>query len=240
MYIGKNVLITKELPPISHTILTKERAIVYQHSCLVCRQGNAPSVDCCQFSQESVESQFVGDAMNIRVLLACCVLSSFVSSPAAAGPTSHESKIVNNDGKEIGTLTLTDGTDGVVISISAKELPPGYHGMHFHAKGDCSDLQKFSSAGGHVDPHKKPHGFLNEKGPHEGNLPNLIVGSDGTVQVELYSNLVRLNDGEAKLLDEDGSSLIVHVNRDDHKTQPIGGSGGRIACSEIKPLSKQN
>lgn len=173
----------------------------------------------------------------VRMLLISFLFFSLGTTPAAAEQPSFESKIINNGGKEIGSLKLTQGTQGVVISISAKDLPPGYHGMHFHAKGDCSDLGKFKSAGGHVDPHKKPHGFLNQKGPHEGNLPNLIVAKDGTVEVELYSSLVQLKAGDAKLLDEDGSALIVHVNKDDHSSQPIGGSGGRIACSVIKEVN---
>ena len=106
--------------------------------------------------------------------------------------------------------------------------------MHFHKVGDCSDLAAFKSAGGHVDPHTKPHGFLNPNGPHEGNLPNLVVGSDGKAEVELYSEMVSLVSGPANLFDEDGSALIIHINRDDHMSQPIGGSGGRIACAVIK------
>jgi len=92
----------------------------------------------------------------------------------------------------------------------------------------------FKTAEGHIDPDKKPHGFLNLKGPHEGNLPNLIVGSDGTAEVELYSQLVSFKGGKAALFDEDGSSLIIHTNPDDHDTQPIGGAGGRVACASLK------
>jgi len=38
----------------------------------------------------------------------------------------------------------------------------------------------------------------------------------------------------ADLLDEDGTALIIHENRDDHLTQPIGGAGARVACAVIK------
>ena len=85
-------------------------------------------------------------------------------------------------------------------------------------------------------PTGRPHGFLNpEGGPHEGNLPNLIVRPDGSAHVELYSQLVSLSgDDKPSLLDEDGSALIIHANEDDHRNQPIGGSGARIACGVIK------
>ncbi|WP_163836124.1 superoxide dismutase family protein [Spartinivicinus ruber] len=158
-------------------------------------------------------------------------LAIFYSSSILAGA---DFPLINNKGKTIGKVTIVQGTEGVLINIKAKDLPPGYHGMHFHRKGDCGDLATFKSAEGHIDPHQKPHGFLNSKGPHEGNLPNLIVSNDGTVEVELYSQMVQLKEGPAKLLDEDGSALIIHANKDDHTSQPIGGSGGRLACASIK------
>ncbi len=151
----------------------------------------------------------------------------------AVAADSYETKIVGKSGEEIGTLKITQGTEGVVINIKAENLPAGFHGMHFHAAAQCDHAGGFKSAKGHVDPHKKPHGFLNEEGPHEGNLPNLIVAKDGTVEVELYSQLVSLTEGHANLLDADGSSLIIHENPDDHTSQPIGGAGGRIACAVI-------
>ena len=83
-------------------------------------------------------------------------------------------------------------------------------------------------------PLGKPHGFLHPEGPHAGNLPNLVVGSNGTANVELYTNLVTLSEGNAALLDQDGTTLIIHENEDDHLTQPIGGAGGRVACGVIK------
>ena len=40
--------------------------------------------------------------------------------------------------------------------------------------------------------------------------------------------------GRAKILDEDGAALVIHENRDDHATQPIGGAGARVFCGVIK------
>jgi Cu-Zn family superoxide dismutase len=156
-----------------------------------------------------------------------------------ADKASHmaEGTIINNDGKTIGHIALWQGTEGVVMHIEAENLPRGRHGMHFHAVGDCSDHAKFKSAGGHVMAESRPHGYFHDDGPHDGNLPNLVVGKDGSVNVELYSGMVTLNGYTAPLLDDDGSALIVHINPDDHHSQPIGGSGARIACAEIKPAT---
>ena len=141
--------------------------------------------------------------------------------------------IINNDGSEIGEAKFTQGTEGVLINISITDLPPGPHGMHFHEKGTCSDHDHFKKAGGHIQ-HEKASGFLHPEGPHAGNLPNLIVHEDGTATVELYSSFVSIEGEKFPLLDEDGSTLMIHINPDDHITQPIGGAGARIACGVIK------
>ena len=36
------------------------------------------------------------------------------------------------------------------------------------------------------------------------------------------------------LLDADGSAIVVHASPDDHKSQPIGGAGARVACGVVK------
>ncbi|MEM7650879.1 MAG: superoxide dismutase family protein [Pseudomonadota bacterium] len=141
--------------------------------------------------------------------------------------------IINNDGEEIGHAHISKATDGVLIHIKLAGLPAGKRGMHFHEVGDCSDHDHFKAAGAHIE-HEKPHGFLHPEGPHAGNLPNLIVHEDGTAELELYSNLVSINGETFPLLDEDGSTLMIHENVDDHLTQPIGGSGARIACGVIR------
>jgi superoxide dismutase, Cu-Zn family len=164
----------------------------------------------------------------------CLVALALIASPAQADTLITQADLINNNGKAIGTVQVEQGHKGVLVNLKAKDLPPGYHGMHFHAVGDCSDLAAFKSAGGHVNPFDQPHGFRNPDGPHEGNLPNLVVAADGTVEVELYSDLVALDAGAAKLLDDDGTALIIHTDKDDHYSQPIGGSGGRIACAVIQ------
>jgi Cu-Zn family superoxide dismutase len=68
-------------------------------------------------------------------------------------------------------------------------------------------------------------------------LPNLWVGPDGGATVELFTGLVGLRAGERPaLLDGDGAAILIHALPDDHATQPIGGSGDRIACGVIRAL----
>ncbi|CAN5198595.1 superoxide dismutase family protein [soil metagenome] len=132
---------------------------------------------------------------------------------------------------DIGTAVLTSAPTGVVIRIDVKGLTPGWHGMHLHEKGDCSD-PKFTTAGAHINhaDMKVPHGLLNPAGPDYGDLPNLFVAADGTGRAEVFTSLIKLS----ALIDADGSALVIHANPDDGMTQPIGGAGDRVACAVIK------
>ena len=143
--------------------------------------------------------------------------------------------LLGTDGKPHGTITVTDAPKGVLLRVVAEGLPPGWHGMHFHEKGDCTP-PKFTSAGGHVHAVTPVvHGLLSPNATDSGDVPNLYVAGDGSATVELYSTLVSLHgaQGRPALEDADGSALVIHTSPDDYKTQPIGGAGARIACAVI-------
>lgn len=141
------------------------------------------------------------------------------------------------DGKAVGNVTLTEGPGGVLVKISGKGLPPGWHGIHFHEKATCADAG-FKASGGHVHGGTAPgvHGLLNPRRTDFGDLPNVHVAADGSLDAELYSPLVSLAGagGRAALKDADGSALVLHAAADDQLTQPIGGAGARIACAVIR------
>jgi Cu-Zn family superoxide dismutase len=160
--------------------------------------------------------------------------SSQVSKPTPVIENAY-ANIINNSGKVIGRATFRQGSEGVIIRIKASDLTPGAHGLHFHETRDCNDHSHFDQVKGHIVTHERMHGFLHEDGPHEADLPNLIVHDDGTVHVELYSNMVSLAGlgWKPELLDNDGSSLVIHEHADDYISQPSGNSGGRIACGSI-------
>ncbi|MCR8657172.1 superoxide dismutase family protein [Paenibacillus endoradicis] len=141
--------------------------------------------------------------------------------------------IINTEGKNIGTASLVQDDENVRIHVQAAHLTPGVHGIHIHENGLC-DPPDFKTAGGHFNPINHQHGFNNEKGFHNGDLPNIEVSSDGTVDVELVTSVVTLKKGEANsLLKKKGTSLIIHADPDDYVTDPAGNSGARIACGVI-------
>ena len=152
-------------------------------------------------------------------------------------------KFINTEGQNIGYVVITDAPNGaVLLRVDLKGIPTGWHGIHMHQKADCSDgAAGFKASGGHINPDNKEHGLLNPKGPDRADLPNVYAHSDGRVTAELYRQGVSLTpteenaaiNGPYPLLDDDGFAIIIHANADDHRTQPIGGAGPRIACAAI-------
>jgi Cu-Zn family superoxide dismutase len=137
----------------------------------------------------------------------------------------------DRDGKDLGTLTLTDAGKGISVAGRVTGLPPGEHGIHLHTVGRC-DPPGFDSAGDHWNPTNRKHGTGSAGGPHLGDLPNLTVGQDRSVAVQSTTPGGTLR-GENALLDNDGAAVVVHAKRDDYKSQPSGDSGDRVACGVV-------
>ncbi|HET7615795.1 MAG TPA: superoxide dismutase family protein, partial [Bacillales bacterium] len=101
-------------------------------------------------------------------------------------------------------------------------------------KGKCVSPD-FKSAGEHFNPFGKEHGLANPRGPHAGDLPNIVVGQNGKVNATFLARNVTLMKGKKNsLLDRNGSALIIHSQPDDNKSQPSGNSGARVMCGKIK------
>ena len=160
-----------------------------------------------------------------------------LAAPALAqqGVQTFEGAITGPKGDNIGKITIRGGENATVvrITINAGGLTPGWHGIHFHQVGDCSDPGKYELSKGHVNHDDAKHGLLNSDGPDQGDLPNIYANADGSVNAEVSSESVALT-GEQGLQDKDGSALVIHANEDDHTSQPIGNAGPRVACAAIK------
>lgn len=140
--------------------------------------------------------------------------------------------LMGNEGDTIGSVNMIEGPNGIVMEVSINEggLTPGWHAVHIHQTGDCSDTGEYTASGGHVGKIEGGHGLLNPAGPEPGDLPNLYAFEDGSVNFETFTDLVALSD----VMDDDGGAIIIHEGRDDHISQPIGGAGGRIACAVVQ------
>jgi Cu-Zn family superoxide dismutase len=113
-------------------------------------------------------------------------------------------------------------------------MAPGAYGVHLHAVGRC-DPPGFTSAGPHCNPTGHQHGKDNPQGMHKGDLPNLLVGTDGRGTFEYtVPGATLLGRGAGALLDADGAAIVVHAQADDYRTDPSGNSGARIACGTLR------
>lgn len=172
----------------------------------------------------------------MRNTLVVLAVAALVAGPVQAAPTSRTSDLKGPAGAKLGTVSVTEAPGGVIVRIAASGLTPGWHGAHFHEKGDCSDAA-FKKSGGHVHGVAPAvHGLLNPALNESGDLPNIFAASDGKANAELYSTFVSLSGtgSRASLLDADGSALVIHAGSDDYSSQPIGGAGDRVACAVLK------
>ena len=135
-----------------------------------------------------------------------------------------------------GSADLVERKDGtasmVEITVTAKGLKPGLHGVHLHAVGKCEP--DFTAAGGHFDPGPAGNTDPDANHPyHMGDIPQLQVGDNGEGTLHAVTTRVTLSDGPLSIFDADGTAIIIHANPDQGVTgEPKSGlSGGpRLAC----------
>jgi Cu-Zn family superoxide dismutase len=161
------------------------------------------------------------------IVLALTALAGCTSVEPAGAPSIP---LINSAGQTIGSIGVWEAHHSVFLRVRAAGLAPGLHGIHVHGVGRC-DRPDFESAGPHWNPWNMQHGMNNLAGPHAGDLPNISVMPDGTLDATVALTATTV----AELLDADGSAVVIHADRDDYETDPSGNSGARIACAVIRP-----
>lgn len=155
-------------------------------------------------------------------------------APPYAEAQSASAALYDASGRPHGDVTITQLDDGIRLVIRGNGLSPGAHGVHIHMTGSCA-APDFTSAGGHWNPFGRAHGRDNPAGQHMGDMPNLLVGQDGSGMLEVTVNGARIAGGDAPLLDGDGAAIVIHAGPDDYRSDPSGNAGSRVACGEIVP-----
>ena len=170
--------------------------------------------------------RYPGFALTVAVVL-MLVATACSNDGRSWGDARYTAEMRNAEGDPIGTVVMQQGSGGFLVTVMVEGIEPGPHGIHIHSVGTC--MPDFGASGGHINVDNRQHGLLSPDGPDNGDLPNIYATTDGTVHAELFTTLVDPD----LLMDDDGSAIVIHENRDDHSTQPIGGSGGRIACGVL-------
>jgi Cu-Zn family superoxide dismutase len=161
-----------------------------------------------------------------------------LAAPASAWNLSANAKLYDTIGTQVGDVKLTqEGNGSVLIQARVHDLPPGFHGFHVHAVGECAP--PFTSAGGHFDLDAHTHKN------HSGDFPVLLVNADGTANAKFHTERFSVAD----LFDTDGSAIIVHANPDNYTNIPpryapapdattlaTGDAGDRIACGVVEKV----
>lgn len=151
-----------------------------------------------------------------------------------------EAVLVSPGGDTMGTVTFTQGPEGVLVAADVEGLAPGGHGINIHAVGSCAP--DFSAAGDHFDPLENHSGFVHPNwrrgdtaGAHGGDLPNIYAASDGSARADFFTLGVTLAGGEDhSLFDDDGSSVVINEKPDTYLEDEHANTGARVACGVIR------
>jgi Cu-Zn family superoxide dismutase len=190
----------------------------------------------------------------LAAALACAVAGTVTFAKTAHPPGGDQAGQARSAGKATARAHATISGEGVTgtadivemaydtgteveVTVTAKGLKPGLHGVHFHAVGKC-EPPAFTAAGGHFDPGPAGNTDPDVNHPyHLGDIPNLRVGADGSGTLQARTTRVTVSAGPLSLMDADGSAIIIHANPDQGITGEAksGVSGGpRAACGVIE------
>jgi Cu-Zn family superoxide dismutase len=155
------------------------------------------------------------------------------ASDSAPAPSEATAEVRDSTGAVKARANIVEVGADLRVRVEAAGLARGAYGAHVHETGRC-DPPGFTTAGAHWNPSARKHGKDNPAGMHKGDLPNLLVGTDGRGIFEVTIADAVLSGGRgAILLDGDGAAVVIHAAPDDFRTDPSGNSGARIACGVL-------
>ncbi len=130
---------------------------------------------------------------------------------------------------ENGSVTI------VTVNIASSGGPPGERGLHIHENGNCDavDGGPGLGAGGHWNPADAGHGFPSGDEHHVGDLGNITIddAGAGTSKLTFPATKMYVHEGPLSVV---GHAVVLHAQRDDGVSQPVGNAGARPGCGVIE------
>ena len=98
-------------------------------------------------------------------LLALALVACQTAASSGGGASRRASAaLVDAGGRDVGTVQFVEQQAGrVALTGTLHDLPPGSHGIHLHAVGQCDGAAAFASAGAHFNPGARKHGLDSPK-----------------------------------------------------------------------------
>lgn len=151
-------------------------------------------------------------------------------TPGTASPAQAKAQLQTAPGTNLkGSASFSEHGEGVRVSLSLENAPPGKHGVHIHEKGDCSDIPG-KSMGEHFAPRGHQHGLPTAAQRHLGDLGNIDIDDQGRGQLDISAAEAKLaRDHKMSFL---GKAIVVHAGEDTGQGTS-GESGPPIACGVI-------
>ena len=166
-----------------------------------------------------------------RLAVSVLALAAGCQSIPADAPRAGASLQPTKGSTVRGTANFVQFGGKVRVTASLSGLKPNSQfGFHIHEAGDCSSGDGMS-AKGHFNPQAKPHGHHSTLERHAGDMPNLQSDAAGNASLEADLDIITVAPGPTGIV---GRGLIVHVQPDDYRSQPVGNAGARSACAVIQ------
>jgi superoxide dismutase, Cu-Zn family len=162
--------------------------------------------------------------LSLAVLVGGALIAS--APPGSARSRGVSADVEGTNGASLGSVRMIRSDDGkVIVRAALTGLTPGFHGFHVHTAGVCDPAAvdtggapvPFFTAGGHFNPVT-----TNTHGAHAGDMPPLLVATDGTALLKFKTDRFKIAD----LMDADGAAVILHAGPDNLAHIPATATSG--------------